>query len=155
MRCTLITFLLTSSLAALLGVAGCSTSGPAFQEEAVTGDRALVYIFRESAVGGSASAFKIFANGEHITNMSNGGYYPYSAAAGKLELKAKIKANALNFGLGITFTAQPELALDVVGGETYFVQFEFGSLGGPKLKLVDRQVGLDKIRDCNKTEALL
>jgi hypothetical protein len=138
-----------------LGVlAGCSTSGPAFQEENPAEARALVYVYRQSKTGGSASAFKIFANGQHITNMSNGGYFPYSAPVGQLDLSAKIKANVLNFGFFLPFVAKPELRLDVAPGETYFVELQFGSVSGTKLIQVDGRVGLQQIRSCNRTKAI-
>jgi hypothetical protein len=133
---------------------GCSTSGPAFQQENPATDRALVYIYRQSRAGGSASAFKIFANGQHITNMSNGGYFPYSAPAGPLDLSARIKANVLNFGVGLAFVDKPEVKLDVVPGETYFVELQFGSMSGTKLIQVDAESGLQQIRSCNRTETI-
>jgi len=132
---------------------GCGTSGAAFVQEDPVEGQALVYIFRQSRTGGSASAFKIFANGEHVTNMSNGGYFSYAASPGDLHLKAEMKANALNWGVGLALTGKPELDVPVRAGEVYFVEFEFGGVGGPDLKLVDEQAALAQIRKCKRTKA--
>jgi len=133
---------------------GCGTSGPAFQQETLVAGDSVVYVFRQSRSAGSASAFKLFANGEHVTNLSNGGYFPYPTPPGKVHLKAEMKANALNWGVGLALTAKPEIELEIESGKAYYVEFEFGGMGGPKLTRVDEAVGLASIRECRRTNPL-
>jgi hypothetical protein len=154
MRSTALPATLILALLAPVILSACGTSGAQFQEASPGADRALVYIFRKSAAGGSASAFRIHANGEYITNMSNGGYFPYQATPGDLHIKAEIKPNVLNWGPLMYMTDKPELDLQVEGGKTYFVEFEFGGLGGPKLTLLDDQVAPERMRECHQTETL-
>ena len=137
----------------LLGIgAGCGTNGPAFEEQSHSQGAALVYIFRQSRTGGSASAFKIFANGVHVTNMSNGGYFPHAATPGELHIKAQMKANALNWGPMLYMTDKPELTIQVEAGKTYYVEFEFGGTGGPGLALISDEAGKSLIRSCKRTK---
>lgn len=152
MRSTALPLTLVLALLAPLTLSGCGTSGPKFQEASPESERALVYIFRKSAAGGSASAFRIHANDVYITDMSNGGYFPYQAAPGDLHLKAVIKPNALNWGPLMYMTDKPELDIQVESGKTYFVEFEFGGMGGPKLTLLDDQTAPERMRDCRQTE---
>jgi len=130
MRSTALPLTLVLALLAPLTLSGCGTSGPKFQEASPESERALVY----------------------ITDMSNGGYFPYQAAPGDLHLKAEIKPNVLNWGPLMYMTDKPELDIQVESGKTYFVEFEFGGMGGPKLTVLDDQTAPERMRDCHRTE---
>jgi len=88
------------------------------------------------------NSYKISVNENHVTNMRNGGRFPYVVAPGKVRVNAETVPNIFNIGLGLALMGRPELDLTLEAGETYFI--EVGAdpwSGGPKLVPVDWDEG--------------
>ena len=133
-------------LAALL--AGCAASGPAYQEAAAAPpDRGLVYIYRPGKFIGGAVGFDVHAGPEtdnrELVTLRSGGYFPYYAAPGELELWSKTESRS-------------SVTVDVHPGETIYVRGSIGVgvlVGRPSLEIVDAATGQQEIRECKLLEA--
>ena len=84
--------------------------------------------------------------------MSNGGYFPYYASTGRLDLLAEVKKSASNLGLGVLTVKKAEIDLDVIAGEIYFIELQITYPA--KFVAVDAELGLQQIRNCNLTNAI-
>ena len=76
-----------SIIAALVALAGCSATGPAFQEVAATPkDKATVYVYRPSSLVNSGNAPNLFVNGVDHGPLWNAGYIPLSVPPGEISV---------------------------------------------------------------------
>ena len=134
------------AVAAVVGLgvmSGCATSGPAFQKvENIPADKGLVYIYRSPSFKGAAVSYDVHVknngNDKVVTNLKNGGYFPYLASAGENELWAKTEAKS-------------SVTLDVKPGETYYVKggIRMGfAVGRPELTMQSADVGASEIGEC-------
>lgn len=134
------------AVAAVLGLgvmSGCATSGPAFQKvENIPADKGLVYIYRSSSFKGAAVSYDVHVknkgNDKVVTNLKNGGYFPYFADAGENEVWAKTEAKS-------------SVTLDVKPGQTYYVKggIRMGfAIGRPELTMQPADVGAAEILEC-------
>lgn len=140
---------------------GCA-SGPKFSPvTSVAPEKALVYMYRTSALFGSASSYRIWINDAHVTDMGNGGYYPYLADPGELVFKMKVNTDILQvLGIGLLHFVlekeKPVLKIHVEAGKTYYVKHKWSSLmkmgNVAVMVLVDEETGLREIVKCRKAK---
>ncbi|MBN2020816.1 MAG: DUF2846 domain-containing protein [Sedimentisphaerales bacterium] len=139
-------------------LAGCA-SGPVFSPvTSIPTGKALVYMYRTSSFVGSANSYKIWINDIHVTDMGNGGYYPYLADPGELTFKMKVITDILHFG-GAHFLLEkekPVLKIHVEAGKTYYVKHEWDSQATISnlavMVLVDEETGSREIVKCKKAK---
>ncbi len=98
----------------------------------------LVYIYRPSSFVGGGVSYDVKVGETVITTLYSGGYYPYFAKPGELELWAKTEAKSA-------------VTLDVKAGEVYYVKGTVGVgflVGRPHLIVVPASVGEKEIAEC-------
>ena len=107
-------------MVALVLLAGCSATGPAFQEAATTPkDKATVYVYRPSSLVNSGNAPNLFVNEVDHGPLWNAGYIPLSLPPG--EISVVLKGDQWKWGLPpISTKARIE------AGKTYY--FRMGNL---------------------------
>lgn len=72
---------------ALALLAGCSATGPAFQEVgAAPQDKATIYVYRPSSLVNSGNAPNLFVNGVDHGQLWNAGYIPVSLPPGEISV---------------------------------------------------------------------
>jgi hypothetical protein len=118
--------------------AGCATLGPAYQKVGhIPADMAIVYIYRPGGIG-AAVTYDVKVGETVITSLSSGGYYPYLAKPGELELWARTESKS-------------SVTLDVKPGQTYYVKGTIGIgflVGRPRLQIVPEEEALKEIVEC-------
>jgi hypothetical protein len=104
----------------LVLLAGCSATGPAFQEAGVAAmDKATVYVYRPSSLVNSGSAPNLFVNEVDHGPLWNAGYIPLSLPPG--EISVVLKGEKWKWGLpAISTKARIE------GGKSYY--FRMGNM---------------------------
>ncbi|HYA19833.1 MAG TPA: hypothetical protein VEG25_04205 [Burkholderiales bacterium] len=126
------------SLIAML-MPGCATLGPSYQKvDKIPDGMGLVYIYRQNSFIGGGVYYDVKTGTTVITTLHSGGYYPYFAKPGELELWAKTEART-------------SVTLDVKAGETYYVKGTVGVgfvVGHPHLTIVSKDVGEAEIVEC-------
>lgn len=108
--------LLAGALAAL---AGCSATGPVFQEQAAVASKARVYVYRPASFVNSGNAPNLFVNDVDHGPLWNEGYIPLSLTPG--EISVVLKGEPLKWGLPPIGTKAR-----VEAGKTYY--FRMGNL---------------------------
>jgi len=120
-------------------LSGCSAKGPAFTKiDHLAADKGLVYIYRVPAFTGSAVYYDIKVNGNPITTLKNGGYFPYQTLTGEIEFSAATETSS-------------SVTLDVEPGKEYYIKgsLSVGFLAGrPHLAVVPNKVGEKEIQEC-------
>src|SRR5262249_7206543 len=159
---------LEALLMGVLLVAGCATSGPAFQPVAkLPKGTAVIYIYRTPEFSGDALSYEVKAPDGVVTILRSGGYYPYVVTAGQVELWARTASrqsayrhatppseradNDLLRLKAIDDAAKSAVTLDVKAGQVYYVKGEAGVryfVGRPRLQVVTREQGESEIRQC-------
>ena len=127
------------ALGLLAVLAGCASLGPPFQPLAsVPSGKAVVYLYRPSSFVGSAVSFTVNAGELPIIPLSNGGYFPYIAAPGRISFWAKTEAESF-------------VIIEVEPGLEYYLKGTVGMgilVGRPKLEQVPATLGRLEILDC-------
>lgn len=104
---------------ALVALAGCSATGPVFQERAAAAGKATVYVYRPSSFVNSGNAPNLFVNDVDYGPLWNEGYIPLSLPPG--EISVVLKGDRFKWGLApIGTNARVE------AGKTYY--FRMGNL---------------------------
>ncbi|TNF92924.1 MAG: DUF2846 domain-containing protein [Gammaproteobacteria bacterium] len=136
--------LLSLVIAAFMAIlSGCSATGPIYQEvDSVPDGKALVYIYRPGKFMGGGVVFDVHAGNVEddmaIVELRSGGYYPYFAQPGELQLWAKTES-------------MTSLTLDINAGDRRYIKGTVGVgflVGRPKLTEVDEQTGAREIKEC-------
>jgi len=124
---------------------GCTTAkGPAFTPiTQIPDDKALIYIYKPKAYG--MSMWKVKVNGEVITVLRRGGYYPYLATPGSYLISAEMLPR---FGNLIVAHIEPErtVTLTALAGNTYYIKSHSGI--NPRLAIVTAKVGKRELKKC-------
>lgn len=85
-------------IGALVLLAGCSATGPAFQEAGIAQkDKATVYVYRPSSLVNSGNAPNLFVNEVDHGPLWNAGYIPLSLPPG--EISVVLKGDQWKWGL--------------------------------------------------------
>jgi hypothetical protein len=131
--------LIGMSLAALLLPACAPTLGPKYvKPDKVLDNVGVVYIYRPSKGIGGGVSYDVKANGKTITTLYNGGYYPYFANPGELEISATTESTS-------------SVTLDVKPAQSYYVKGWVGIgffIGRPHLLIVEKDVAEKEIVEC-------
>ena len=115
-------------LVAVMVLCAACASGPVFAPHPQpSSHQALIYIFRPASMGGALASFEIFANDEHVTTLSNGGYFPILVRPGPvvLSMRRGVTAGSLVVMGAMTFhrPQRQRAQLETLPGEVYFVKF--------------------------------
>lgn len=128
-------------VAALL--TGCGASGPGFKRiDAPADGQGVVYIYRQPSGLGMAVHGTVRANGKVVTDVKNGGYYPYVGSPG--DTKFEIRTEATNEAT-INVETGVEKYLKVTVGMGFFV-------GHLHLTEVSPEIGKREIAECKLLE---
>jgi hypothetical protein len=120
-------------------IAGCSATGrPFVHVDPIPDGKGIVYVYRPDRTVGCAVSGTIRANGVPITNVKNGGYYPYVADPGRVNLNVTTEVEN---STDITVEAGREKYVKTTVGMGFF-------LGHLKLGEVSSDVGEREIREC-------
>ena len=132
-------------------VSGCLTArGPAYEgHNEIPKGKALIYLYKANAWG--KDIYRVKINGQIITTLKKGGYYPYYANEGNVEISAN-NLPRINIPLLIDLVVKsllPEvtMTLDVVEGQVYYVRASTG-FANVKLEQVSEVVGRTQIKEC-------
>jgi len=125
-------FLLLMSAILVAGCAGAiKAEGPAFKSiSSFPNNEALVYIYKAKGYGGDI--FEIRLDGEPITVLKTGGYFPTTVEPGSHEITALMRPRGGNFlipALGLEPTMH--LTLSAAPGQIFYVKLH----GKIRLKL--------------------
>jgi hypothetical protein len=142
------------AVAVTFALVGCTA--PRFSPVAVIpGDKALVYIYRKAALGGIAGNHHIFVNGQPVTSLYSGSYYPYFAVPGTNSFSSKMISPAILMDMTMNAMFQGDLCqLDTEAGKTYYVQFKIATTWGPKIMRADGDKGANDIKNCRLAKSL-
>ena len=132
-----------SVLAAIALLGACAATGPRYEAAAqAPAGKGLVYIYRPGKVMGGGVVFDVHAgpkaDNRAVVVLQSGGYFPYYAEPGELELWGKTESTS-------------SVTVDVKAGETAYVRGSVGVgffVGRPSLEVVDRSTGEREIREC-------
>ncbi len=129
-------------------LSGCTNrfnqaSGPMFSMAALQKPGyALIYIYRPPIeTGGFSKTYFVADNGNAITNLKHGGYYPYETKTGRVSLSAISNIDSPYFALSEQYADLERtkkrpgfLTFKVMAGEIYYVKFRrlFTAWGRPK-----------------------
>lgn len=105
--------------------------------DVVPTDKAMVYIYRSSGLGGLVY-YDVKANGKVVTTLYSGTYYPYVTAPGEIEFSAKTEAS-------------DSVTLDAKAGQIYYLKGSVGVgffVGHPHLTVVPADEAEKEIVDC-------
>jgi hypothetical protein len=143
---------LTVLILVTANIIGCA-SGPPFRPASPPPpDAALVYIYRLPGYNGWAglvpntTPYRISADGQHIVDLCNGGYYWFLARPGTNSLGSSMKYSH-SWALMLVLNRKEILRTEFEPGETYYLKFEVGARGS-KLAAVDPGLGQNEIKKC-------
>jgi hypothetical protein len=97
---------------------GCVSRGPAFQPaEPNHSESSIVYLYRHQGIG--ANTIKIKVNGEYVTALAPGEYFPFIC---------KPRAYDIEAGYFTKSSRDFRLSFYVEEGKTYFLKYDFINL---------------------------
>lgn len=139
-----------SMLAAVVLLGACAASGPRYEAAAqAPAGKGLVYIYRPGKFMGGGVVFDVHAgpkaDNHPVVELASGGYFPYYAEPGELELWSKTESTS-------------SVTLDVKAGQTAYVRGSIGVgffVGRPSLEVVDHNTGEREIRECKLLPAAM
>lgn len=147
-------------LLVLMLLTGCASTPQVTEEISwqqakaqIPADNVLLYVVRPSSYLGSAQRYKITINGKHAADIETGKYFPQLVPPGTVRISAETIPSLLNFGLGLAFMGKPELILKAGSGEIVFINVEVAFSGGPKLTVVESEIGERLVKNASKTKA--
>jgi hypothetical protein len=118
-------------------------------------DKALVYIYRKAYLSGIAGNHHIFVNGEPITSLYNGSYFPYLASPGTNRFNSKLSSPSIVMNLTMNAMFKDTLLqLNAEAGKTYYLQFKIATTWGPKIVEMDADTGAREIAKCRLAKPL-
>mgnify|MGYP001604995179 CR=1 FL=1 len=129
----------------------CQTiHGSAFTPAAdIPAGKALVYVYKPLAYG--KSLYMVYINREPLVKLRKGGYYPYYATPGELEIIADKKARLGELLEVFNIEPNKRMVLQVEPGKVYYVKLS-GSLN-VKFSQVDESEALTDLAKCKELPA--
>lgn len=138
------------TLLALCFATGCAASGNKFTPVILPTDKAVVYIYRIHKFVGAGVSWELFANGEHITRVDNGGYYAHVVDPGTVEYKQLnditwilLDAHLLN---KLLRRQEPLHTLEASAGTEYFLRWKINWGARGELVPVSKEKGLTELK---------
>jgi len=113
----------------------CAASGLSFGKDTAPAGKAVVYVYRNAGIFGAGNALDLFANGQPITRITNGGYYDFAVAPGKVELGVLTALRPIAILTALVDNAggvRHLYTLHAEAGHTYYLRYEPG-FGSEKL----------------------
>jgi hypothetical protein len=134
---------LSAWISALLLMTGCSATGVKFSPtETIEPGKSIVYIYRKKRMVGAANQPHVFLNGNHVSQLLNGGYSYSSVEPGDVVLCTLQRFNSALVGhalLSRLLDRETErLRIRAGTGETYYVRF---NVVGHRMVLVEKAEG--------------
>jgi hypothetical protein len=136
----------------LLGILMGCASGPKFSEQSLIRPeegKALIFIYRKNSMMGAGLQPRIFANGELLTKVVSGGYYPYQAAAGRVVFARREGITPAFLAVHVISEAveskHETFVLEVKAGETFYLECATDG----SLTQVDSARGFTEIQTCS------
>lgn len=122
---------------------GCGASGPAFKRmDPPMNGQGIVYIYRQPGHIGMGVHGTVRANGKAVTDIKNGGYFPYVGLPGPVKFEARTEASN---EATVEIEAGVEKYLKVTVGMGLFV-------GHLHLTEVSPEIGKKEIAECQLLE---
>ena len=137
MRTRLLYMSIVSLIFVVLTGCGPSLTQVYTKVEGVPSNKALVYIYRTSGLGGGIY-YDVKANGKVVTTLYSGGYFPYVTDPGEIEFTAKTEAS-------------DSVTLNAISNQTYYLKGSVGVgfiVGHPHLTIVPAEEAEKEIVDC-------
>lgn len=154
----LVMALLVLPLLPVVGLQGCAATGPLFKEVEVPEDKAVLYFYRKSSIVGSGLSHELYVNGEYITEITNGGYIPYMADPGQVNIVSTQTRGEFFRKTGLWSKAMEKVEshgnlgpgiIEVQPGAVYYFKCE-GKVGTDLLlKRVPEEIGKREIQGLN------
>ena len=118
----------------------CEATGLSFgndtgSSQTASAGKAVVYVYRNAGIFGAGNALDLFANGQPITRITNGGYYDFAVAPGKVELGVLTALRPIAILTALVDNAggvRHLYTLHAEAGHTYYLRYEPG-FGSEKL----------------------
>lgn len=118
---------------------GCASLGKPYEPvSSVAPDKAVVYIYRPSSFFGAAVSYTVNAGDKPVVKLANGGYYPYIASPGEVEIWAETESKS-------------SVTLDLKAGDRRYVRGTLGIgivMGRPNLSVVEPAAAEAEIKEC-------
>lgn len=125
-------------------VSACSASGPRYRPVAPSSGEAIINVYRPDRFPGSANVYHLVANGQHIAEVSNGGYCVYRAEPGNVSFSTELRPGVGTILPALLMKEQELITVPAEAGETYYVRFD---VMGPSMELVPPAEGAAEIAD--------
>ena len=116
-------------------------------------DQVLIYLYRPSAIGGSANTYRFTINGVEVADMATGTRFAQIVPPGQTTVQGRSLPNILNLGLAVLMMEKPSIAFDADEGMVYIIEVATGFAGGPQLKYVDADRALAAITKLKPAKA--
>ena len=113
-------------------VASCVAPGLSFAKDAAQpapGGKATIYVYRDAKIYGAGNSLDLFANGRAITRITNGGYYDFTVAPGKVDLGVLTALRPIAILTAIADNVGGPRHLQTIqaeAGHTYYFRYEPG-----------------------------
>ena len=122
---------------------GCGASSSAFTPvNPIPAGKGVVYVYRKPSMMGAAVYGTVKANGQPVTKIRNGGYYPYVGPPGKAHFTVKTEATN---EADVMVEKGTEKYLKTTIGMGFFV-------GHLKFSEVSPEIGRSEIAECKLLE---
>jgi len=138
-----------------IATTGCGASGPLFARMPSRPGKAVAYVYRLHGMFGGAVSWDLFANGEYITRVTNGGYFGWEVDSGEMELTQLGEVSPVLLGHYLLSKAlndvEPLYKFQAVAGKEYFLKWHI-NFTAPELVPADANVALDEMRSLRMFE---
>jgi len=150
-------FVDSSCRAAAALFAGTKAKGPLFSEYGnIPPSKALVYIYRPAEGRGYGRAYHLTANGQRITKLLSGGYFPYVVDPNAVTFSAHLKwAPGISLPEHVFAKKEDEVEVKLEAGKIYYVKLHQETKFThfvPHLLSMPPEEGLKEIRKCRRLE---
>lgn len=124
---------------------GCAAAGPRFAKLPPSTNEAVIYVYRQSFIAGSANVWDLYANGAPIAEVSNGGYVAYVTDPGNVTFSAKLRPGILLL-TSLLIREEELITVYAEPGESYYVRFNLG----PSMELMPNTDGEREIAELHR-----
>ena len=133
---------------------GCasSLSGPLFKPATdIPTDKSIIYLYRPDA--GHTTEFLITYNNMEICDLQSGGYFPFYAEEGRVDITSTVNFKMFSTGLfDQAFSGSTDLVFEAEPGKSYYL--ECRGHQNLSIKLVPESYGISSIKECRLLEPI-
>lgn len=94
-------------------------------------EKALIYVYRTKAFGGSANIYRLSVDGSPVADLAVGTKYESVVEPGTVRISAATVPNILNFGLNLALQSKPSVDIQLPRGSAVAIEVSSGFSGGP------------------------